>query len=95
MQQVLHKSRPTATASNIPIAAGPWLIQLFLGVANWFVLCIALNLQLVLVHSVNGLALEKYYIIIPIVLNLATTLPPRTSTALRRYESTANVRMVV
>ncbi|KAI5858827.1 hypothetical protein BZA05DRAFT_440447 [Tricharina praecox] len=56
--------------------AGPWLIQFWLGVANWFILCIALNLQLVLVHSVDGLMLEKWYIIVPIALNLAISLPP-------------------
>ena len=58
--------------------AGPWLIQFWLGVANWFVLCVALNLQLVLVHAVNGLALERWYTVGPIVLNLAITIPPRT-----------------
>ena len=58
------------------IDAGVWLIQFWLGVTNWFILCIAINLQLVLVHVVDGLALEKWYIMGTIGLNLAITLPP-------------------
>lgn len=45
--------------------------------SNWFILCIALNLQLVLVHSRDARALEKYYVLGTLLLNLATTLPPR------------------
>lgn len=45
--------------------------------SNWFILCIALNLQLVLVHSRDARALEKYYVLGALLLNLATTLPPR------------------
>lgn len=56
--------------------AGVWLIQFWLGVTNWLILCIALNLQIVLVHSLNSLVLEKYYIIGTICLNLVITLPP-------------------
>ena len=36
-----------------------------------------MNLQIVLVHSLNSLVLEKYYIIGTICLNLVITLPPR------------------
>ncbi|RPB09523.1 hypothetical protein P167DRAFT_492273, partial [Morchella conica CCBAS932] len=61
---------------NPGVIAGVWLIQFWLGITNYFILCIALNLQLVLVHSVNVLALEKYYIIGTFALNLAITLPP-------------------
>ncbi|RPA97977.1 hypothetical protein L873DRAFT_1828809 [Choiromyces venosus 120613-1] len=46
------------------------------GVTNWLILCIAVNLQIVLVHSMNSLVLEKYYIIGTICLNLVITLPP-------------------
>ncbi|PWW71966.1 hypothetical protein C7212DRAFT_360412 [Tuber magnatum] len=56
--------------------AGVWLIQFWLGVTNWLILCIAVNLQVVLVHSRNSLVLEKYYIIGTICLNLVITLPP-------------------
>ncbi|CUS14681.1 unnamed protein product [Tuber aestivum] len=56
--------------------AGVWLIQFWLGVTNWLILCIAVNLQVVLVHSMNSLILEKYYIIGTICLNLVITLPP-------------------
>ncbi|CAZ79318.1 unnamed protein product [Tuber melanosporum] len=58
------------------VTAGVWLIQFWLGVTNWLILCIAVNLQIVLVHSLNSLVLEKYYIIGTICLNLVITLPP-------------------
>ncbi|KAJ7453216.1 hypothetical protein FB451DRAFT_1282036 [Mycena latifolia] len=38
--------------------------------------CILLNLQLVLVHGVNGNTMEKYYIIFSLLLCLACNIPP-------------------
>ncbi|KAK6517082.1 hypothetical protein TWF506_006960 [Arthrobotrys conoides] len=56
--------------------AGVWMIQFWLGITNWLITCVALNLELVLVHLCNGIFMEKYYIIGTIVINLGTTLPP-------------------
>ncbi|KAF3941101.1 hypothetical protein ABW19_dt0207308 [Dactylella cylindrospora] len=56
--------------------AGVWMIQFWLGITNWLITCVALNLELVLVHLCNGIVLEKYYLIGTLVLNLGTTLPP-------------------
>ncbi|EWC47423.1 hypothetical protein DRE_00391 [Drechslerella stenobrocha 248] len=56
--------------------AGVWMIQFWLGITNWLITCVALNLELVLVHLWNGLAMEKYYLIGTLVINLGTTLPP-------------------
>lgn len=52
------------------------MIQFWLGVTNWLITCVALNLELVLVHLFNGLVLEKYYLLGTLVINLGTTLPP-------------------
>ncbi|KAK6356744.1 hypothetical protein TWF718_001086 [Orbilia javanica] len=56
--------------------AGVWMIQFWLGITNWLITCVALNLELVLVHLCNGIFMEKYYVIGTIVINLGTTLPP-------------------
>ncbi|KAK6333800.1 hypothetical protein TWF730_003983 [Orbilia blumenaviensis] len=56
--------------------AGVWMIQFWLGITNWLITCVALNLELVLVHLCNGIFMEKYYIIGTIIINLGTTLPP-------------------
>ncbi|KAJ6261492.1 hypothetical protein Dda_4162 [Drechslerella dactyloides] len=56
--------------------AGVWMIQFWLGITNWLITCVALNLELVLVHLCNGLVMEKYYLIGTLALNLGTTLPP-------------------
>ncbi|KAK6354657.1 hypothetical protein TWF696_003797 [Orbilia brochopaga] len=56
--------------------AGVWMIQFWLGITNWLITCVALNLELVLVHLCNGMIMEKYYLIGTLVLNLGTTLPP-------------------
>ncbi|EPS39939.1 hypothetical protein H072_6360 [Dactylellina haptotyla CBS 200.50] len=56
--------------------AGVWMIQFWLGVTNWLITCVALNLELVLVHLCNGIVLEKYYLIGTFILNLGITLPP-------------------
>ncbi|KAF3920303.1 hypothetical protein AA313_de0209600 [Arthrobotrys entomopaga] len=56
--------------------AGVWMIQFWLGITNWLITCVALNLELVLVHLFNGIMMEKYYLIGTVVLNLGITLPP-------------------
>ncbi|KAF3919060.1 hypothetical protein ABW21_db0202867 [Orbilia brochopaga] len=56
--------------------AGVWMIQFWLGITNWLITCVALNLELVLVHLCNGMVMEKYYLIGTLVLNLGVTLPP-------------------
>ncbi|KAJ7029236.1 hypothetical protein C8F04DRAFT_1117038 [Mycena alexandri] len=38
--------------------------------------CVALNLQLVLVHGVNGQRMEKYYILAAVITSLASAIPP-------------------
>ncbi|KAJ7029237.1 hypothetical protein C8F04DRAFT_1117047 [Mycena alexandri] len=38
--------------------------------------CVALNLQLVLVHGFNGQRMEKYYILAAVITSLGTSIPP-------------------
>ncbi|KAG5640986.1 hypothetical protein DXG03_006450 [Asterophora parasitica] len=54
---------------------GAFAINLTLCLATFYTTCIAINLQLVLVHEVNGKMLEKYYIIVTVVLSLALNVP--------------------
>ncbi|KAF8991546.1 hypothetical protein BDQ17DRAFT_1370673 [Cyathus striatus] len=55
---------------------GAFAVNFTLSFSTFFTTCIALNLQLVLVHGVNGKKMEKYYIaattILSIVLNVPT-----------------------
>ncbi|KAK7038594.1 hypothetical protein R3P38DRAFT_2906648 [Favolaschia claudopus] len=53
-----------------------FLLQLTLELSGFLLFCVALNLQLVVVHQVNCLKLEKFYIIGSIALSLALTIPP-------------------
>jgi len=54
---------------------GAFAVNFTLSFATFFTTCIALNLQLVLVHRVNGKRMEKYYVIGTILLTLAITVP--------------------
>ncbi|KIK62740.1 hypothetical protein GYMLUDRAFT_489906 [Collybiopsis luxurians FD-317 M1] len=54
---------------------GAFAVNFTLSSATFFTTCIALNLQLVLVHRVNGRKMEKYYVIGTILLVLAITVP--------------------
>lgn len=53
-----------------------WLLMLTLELSTFLLFCIALNLQLVLVHGVRGQMMEKYYIIGSIAAAVAITVPP-------------------
>ncbi|KIK62696.1 hypothetical protein GYMLUDRAFT_41613 [Collybiopsis luxurians FD-317 M1] len=54
---------------------GAFAVNFTLSFATFFTTCIAINLQLVLVHRVNGRKMEKYYIIGTTLLALAITVP--------------------
>ncbi|KAK6983947.1 hypothetical protein R3P38DRAFT_3108578 [Favolaschia claudopus] len=53
-----------------------FLLQLTLELSGFLLFCVALNLQLVVIHQVNCLKLEKFYVIGSIALSLALTIPP-------------------
>ncbi|KAJ7659134.1 hypothetical protein DFH06DRAFT_1269160 [Mycena polygramma] len=52
-----------------------WLLQLTLELSSFLLFAIALNLQLVVVHQVNGQKMEKYYIWGSIAIALGLTVP--------------------
>ncbi|KIK62668.1 hypothetical protein GYMLUDRAFT_242316 [Collybiopsis luxurians FD-317 M1] len=54
---------------------GAFAVNLTLSLATLFTTCIAINLQLVLVHCVTGRKMEKYYVGGTILLALALTVP--------------------
>ncbi|KAJ7593732.1 hypothetical protein C8J56DRAFT_819933 [Mycena floridula] len=54
---------------------GAFVINITLAFSTFFTTCIAINLELVLVHGVNGRKMEKYYIIGTTVLSLALNVP--------------------
>ncbi|KAJ7021872.1 hypothetical protein C8F04DRAFT_1139610 [Mycena alexandri] len=70
-QFVIVKSGPGAACNGILFLAN--VSYMFSGVMFF---CMALNLQLVLVHGVNGQNMEKYYILGAVVLPLACAIPP-------------------
>ncbi|KAJ7728222.1 hypothetical protein B0H16DRAFT_244238 [Mycena metata] len=47
--------------------------------------CMALNLQLVLIHGVNGQSMEKYYVTGAVVMTVVCTIPPYAAGALGFY----------
>ncbi|KIY72354.1 hypothetical protein CYLTODRAFT_417934 [Cylindrobasidium torrendii FP15055 ss-10] len=53
-----------------------WVVLLTLHLSTFLLFSVALNLQLVLVHGVNGQKMEKWYYICSISLALALTIPP-------------------
>ncbi|KAF8190984.1 hypothetical protein K438DRAFT_2140016, partial [Mycena galopus ATCC 62051] len=59
-----------------------FLLQLTLETSSFLLFCVALNLQLVVVHGVNGVKLEKFYIFGSIIISLCLTIPPY---ALKQY----------
>ncbi|KAF7328502.1 hypothetical protein MVEN_02537200 [Mycena venus] len=59
-----------------------FLLQLTLEISSFLLFCVALNLQLVVVHQVNGQRLEKFYIYGSILISLCVTVPPF---ALKQY----------
>ncbi|KAK7043180.1 hypothetical protein VNI00_008534 [Paramarasmius palmivorus] len=50
--------------------------QLTLELSSFLLFCIALNLQLVVVHGVNGQRMEKFYLIISALLTIVLVVPP-------------------
>ncbi|KAG6918003.1 hypothetical protein DXG01_017013 [Tephrocybe rancida] len=54
---------------------GAFAANLGLSLATFFTTFIAVNLQMVLVHGFNGKILEKYYIVITVVLGLVLNVP--------------------
>ncbi|KAJ7107918.1 hypothetical protein C8R44DRAFT_986980 [Mycena epipterygia] len=53
-----------------------FLLQLTLEMSSFLLFSIALNLQLVVVHQVNGQKMEKFYIFGSILISLCLTVPP-------------------
>ncbi|KZT25597.1 hypothetical protein NEOLEDRAFT_352043 [Neolentinus lepideus HHB14362 ss-1] len=53
-----------------------WILQLTLQLSSMLNFCIALNMQLVIVHSIDGRKAEKYYILGSAILALSVTIPP-------------------
>ncbi|KAI3607477.1 hypothetical protein WG66_004740 [Moniliophthora roreri] len=51
-----------------------WLILFTLNLSAYLPFCIGLNLQLVLIHKINGQRMEKFYILGSVLLALAVTL---------------------
>ncbi|KAJ4478814.1 hypothetical protein C8J55DRAFT_514958 [Lentinula edodes] len=53
-----------------------FVLQLTLQISSFLLFCIALNLQLVVVHGFNGQSMEKYYIIFSLVFASVLVIPP-------------------
>ncbi|KAF9008203.1 hypothetical protein BDQ17DRAFT_1422275 [Cyathus striatus] len=54
---------------------GAFVVNFTLSFSTFFTTCIALNLQLVLVHGVNGKRMEKYYVAATTVLSIILNIP--------------------
>ncbi|KAJ6601418.1 hypothetical protein DFH09DRAFT_562910 [Mycena vulgaris] len=67
------------TADSVACGFSVWLIMMTLQFGSWLIFGIALNLQLVLVHGVNGHIMEKYYILAALTIALCVTIPPLAS----------------
>ncbi|KAF5376416.1 hypothetical protein D9615_008583 [Tricholomella constricta] len=70
---IAYAATPTGPSAGCGI--GAFAVNLTLCFATFFTTCIAINLQLVLVHGVNGQRLEKYYVLGTIILSLALNVP--------------------
>ncbi|KAJ7024370.1 hypothetical protein C8F04DRAFT_1270386 [Mycena alexandri] len=64
------------TADSRGCGFSVWLIMLTLQCSSWLMFGIALNLQLVLVHGLNGHTMEKFYILGALVIAIGVTVPP-------------------
>ncbi|KAJ6574221.1 hypothetical protein B0H19DRAFT_935020 [Mycena capillaripes] len=53
-----------------------FLLQLTLEMSSFLLFSIALNLQLVVIHQLNGQKMEKFYIFGSIIISLCLTVPP-------------------
>ncbi|KIJ43540.1 hypothetical protein M422DRAFT_779753 [Sphaerobolus stellatus SS14] len=65
----------TPTAPGPLCNFGAFVVNFTLSFSTFFVTCIAINLQLVLVHGVNGRKMEKYYIIGTVILSIVLNVP--------------------
>ncbi|KAJ7593762.1 hypothetical protein C8J56DRAFT_925113 [Mycena floridula] len=54
---------------------GAFVVNFTLSFSTFFTTCIAINLELVLVHGVNGKRMEKYYLIGTTILSLVLNVP--------------------
>ncbi|KAJ6462820.1 hypothetical protein DFH09DRAFT_1347497 [Mycena vulgaris] len=80
-QIVLIHSGPGAVFNGISFSAN--VSYMFSGVMFF---CMTLNLQLVLIHGVNGQKMEKYYILGALALPLACSIPPYAAGAFGVYD---------
>ncbi|KAK7058559.1 hypothetical protein VNI00_002195 [Paramarasmius palmivorus] len=53
-----------------------WLILFALQLSSYLLFCVGLNLQLVLIHGVDGQRMEKFYFLCSFFLAVAISLPP-------------------
>ncbi|ESK86570.1 hypothetical protein Moror_9798 [Moniliophthora roreri MCA 2997] len=53
-----------------------FVLQLTLQLSSFLLFCIALNLQLVVVHGVNGQRMEKFYLVISALFTIVLVVPP-------------------
>ncbi|KIK55306.1 hypothetical protein GYMLUDRAFT_264149 [Collybiopsis luxurians FD-317 M1] len=53
-----------------------FVLQLTLQISSFLLFCIALNLQLVVIHGLNGQNMEKFYITFSLVLSVILVVPP-------------------
>ncbi|KAJ7176998.1 hypothetical protein C8R46DRAFT_989178 [Mycena filopes] len=53
-----------------------WLLQLTLEMSSFLLFSIALNLQLVVIHQIDGQKMEKFYIYGSILISMCLTVPP-------------------
>ncbi|KAK7030181.1 hypothetical protein R3P38DRAFT_3266949 [Favolaschia claudopus] len=66
----------TRTGPSFLCGFSIFILQLTLQFSGFLLFCVALNLQLVVVHGLNGQRLEKYYLIGSTLLALALVIPP-------------------
>ncbi|KAJ4466762.1 hypothetical protein J3R30DRAFT_3583500 [Lentinula aciculospora] len=52
-----------------------WILQLTLQLSSFLMFSIALNMQLVIVHGINGQRMEKFYMLGSVTISLAVTIP--------------------
>ncbi|VDB86917.1 unnamed protein product [Peniophora sp. CBMAI 1063] len=64
------------TGPSVGCSLAIFLLQLTLRMSTFLLFCIALNLQLVVVHGIRGKHLEKYYVACSLVMALIITIPP-------------------
>ncbi|KAJ7150321.1 hypothetical protein C8R46DRAFT_1229887 [Mycena filopes] len=64
------------TADSAACGFSVWLIMLTLQCGSWLIFGIALNLQCVLIHGLDGRVMEKFYILGALTLAICVTVPP-------------------